>query len=617
MPYDLFVSYSRKDNLQGWVTDLIAQITCDYRRFAGEDLRCFFDLAEICAMDDWRNRILAGLRESNILLLVLSPAYLASPYCEWEVVEFLKYEHSRAVQGQGVAQVYFVEIAGLDSPEFERTAAAWVTRIRQRNHVDLRPWYDDGAHALQRADVRTRLDDLERSLGDRLSRLRQIANAPGNLPAHNPRFVGREVEMERLHKAAGLGQYGVLTAVHGVGGLGKTALAIQYAYGYADFYPGGRWIIGCAGRRSLASAVRSLDSDLGIEFSDEEKLDDARAARRVLAVLEQRAEQGAAARAGESHPPEPRALLVLDNVDDPALLQPPHTDLLSGRKWLHVLSTTRLDPERIGCDDQRYCHVPVDELPPGDALRLIESYQPEGRFADEEQRAAAGQIVRLLGGFTLAVEVVAVHLRERRGRLACAALLDRLRREGVDAVARQTTTAVGHVEKLMSATLAPTFEILNSAELCAATVAALLPPDCVPLPWIRAVVGKRHPELAVDAEPGYDDPWLTLVNHLIGLRFWQVLEWADGDRTPRILSRPSARSGRCQAVCAGQSAGHRGQLGGSRQDAGRLPEGGMAELELSLGNPTPVRICRSSTGGSRAGGSLVCGLCRHQPQEFG
>ncbi len=534
MPYDLFVSYSRKDNQHGRVSELIAQIESDYRQFAGEDLRCFFDLSEINAMDDWRNRILAGLRESNILLLVLSPAYLASPYCEWEIVEFLKYENSRAVQGQGVAQVYFVEIPGLDAPGFEQQATAWVTGVRQRNHVDLRPWYDEGTDALKRADVRKRLDDLECSLSERLSSLRRIVNAPGNLPAHNRRFVGREVEMERLHKAAGLGQFGVLTAVHGVGGLGKTALAIQYAYAYGDFYPGGRWMIGCAGRPSLASAVRSLDGELGIQFSDEEKLDETRAAKRVLAVLQDLAERNAAVRAGERNPPAPRTLLIFDNVDDAALLQPPHTDLLSGRKWLHVLATTRLDPDKIGAGSERHCHLPVDELPEEDALRLIESYQPEGRFADEAERKAAREIVRLLQGFTLAVEVVAVHLGERRGRLTCADLLKRLRREGIDVVARQTTGAVSHMEKLMSATLAPTLEMLTAAELLAVTAASHFPPDSVPLPWLRTVVAETYPELDIDAEPGYDDPWLTVVNHLVGLRLLQVVEWADDGRMPRI-----------------------------------------------------------------------------------
>ena len=206
-----------------------------------------------------------------------------------------------------MAPIYFVTIPGLDEPGFEQRAAAWFARVRRRQHFDLRPWFAAGRQALENQDVRTRLEDLERSLHTRLSRLRRIASAPGNLPAHNPRFVGRETEMRVLHEAAGLGQLGVISAVYGIGGLGKTALAIQYAFAYADFYPGGRWLIGCASMPGLAAAIRTLDSDLGVEFTDAEKLDDTRAARRILETLHERAERGATARAGEPNPPPPRA----------------------------------------------------------------------------------------------------------------------------------------------------------------------------------------------------------------------------------------------------------------------------------------------------------------------
>ena len=37
-----------------------------------------------------------------------------------------------------------------------------------------------------------------------------------------------------------------------------------------------------------------------------------------------------------------------------------------------------------------------------------------------------------------------------------------------------------------------------------------------------------------DAEPGYDNPWLDVVNHLIGLRLLQVIGWSGDDRTPRL-----------------------------------------------------------------------------------
>ena len=334
-----------------------------------------------------------------------------------------------------------------------------------------------------------------------------------------------------------MGQLGVISAVHGIGGLGKTALAIQYAYAYADFYPGGRWLVGCAGLPGLAAAIRTLDVDLGVEFTDAEKLDDTRAAKRILQTLHERAERGAAERAGEPNPPGPRTLLILDNIDDARLLQPPHTDLLSGSSWLHVLATTRLGPEQLSPDDARHRLLPVDELPEDDALRLIASYQPQGRFASDDERAAAREIVTLLQGFTLAVEVVAVHLAERGGRLTCAALRDRLKAEGLtglENVAGKTTRGIPHVERLVTVTLAPTLATLSPPESLVLTLAALLPPDHVPLPWLRAVAAATFPDLGQDAPPGYDDPWLSLVNHLISLRLLQVVELAADGRTPRL-----------------------------------------------------------------------------------
>jgi NB-ARC domain len=92
--------------------------------------------------------------------------------------------------------------------------------------------------------------------------------------------------------------------IHGVGGMGKTALAQAFAYQEADAFPGGCWLLRCEGRERLLTVFRTLVTELEIELTDEEKLDDARAVRRVFDVLRARGP----------------ALFVLDNVDHPALL---------------------------------------------------------------------------------------------------------------------------------------------------------------------------------------------------------------------------------------------------------------------------------------------------------
>jgi hypothetical protein len=74
----------------------------------------------------------------------------------------------------------------------------------------------------------------------------------------------------------------------------------------------------------------------------------------------------------------------------------------------------------------------VDELPLEEALALMETYQLTGRFRTELERAAAREIVRLLGGFTLAVESAALHLGNFANDVTCAEFLTRLKREGLE-----------------------------------------------------------------------------------------------------------------------------------------------------------------------------------------
>jgi hypothetical protein len=61
----------------------------------------------------------------------------------------------------------------------------------------------------------------------------------------NPGFVGRSDELTRLRKSLqGAGDIvqavGIIpTGLTGMGGIGKTQLAVEYVYRYRDYYPGG------------------------------------------------------------------------------------------------------------------------------------------------------------------------------------------------------------------------------------------------------------------------------------------------------------------------------------------------------------------------------------------
>jgi TIR domain/NB-ARC domain len=514
MPYDLFVSYSRRDNQSGRVTELVARIQADFEAFAGRPLTPFFDASEIRGMEDWRHRILQGLRESRVLLACLSPKYLDSAYCEWEFNEFLKHEVGLLRAGEGVAPVYLVEVPGWNDTDFERRCAGWVTELRRRQHFDLRAWLEHGDAAL-RADcaLRDEMRKLNVQLHERIRIGDRVVQSPGNVDAHNPHFIGRVSDLRRLREAVALGRVGVLTAVHGLGGIGKTAVAIEYAHAFAHEYGGGRWQVRCEGQTNLRAAITGLAPSLGVELSADERHDLDRRFDRVIRALREYA---------DARPPR-RCLLILDNVDQPALLEPAQTERLAAAEWLHVIVTTRLGEADLSGGRQDRAFLPVDELPDADALALLESFQPNGRFRDGGERDAASEIVRLLDGFTLAVESAAVFLGQFAD-VTCADFLARLKREGleaVDAAALESSAGVRHGEKRLLATLQPTWERLGEPEKLTLSYAALLPPDHLVLPWIRPLVAQTFSKIGKDAEPGYPDAWTNLIQRLFGLRLLQ------------------------------------------------------------------------------------------------
>ena len=112
--FDLFISYSRHDNRQGHISELVAHIQKEYRDFTGgEELRVFFDKGELVPIDDWQQNTLEGIRSSRLLLACLSPNYLESEYCSWEVNEYLRHGAARGSLAESFGPIYFVEIPAL------------------------------------------------------------------------------------------------------------------------------------------------------------------------------------------------------------------------------------------------------------------------------------------------------------------------------------------------------------------------------------------------------------------------------------------------------------------------------------------------------------------------
>ncbi|MBB4980371.1 regulator [Streptomyces nymphaeiformis] len=202
----------------------------------------------------------------------------------------------------------------------------------------------------------------------------------GHLPDENPGFVGRRTELERI--SAALAEHRLVT-VTGVGGVGKTRLALRAAHLAADAHPDGAWW----------TDLGQLDGDrlLVALVADSVDLADHTPGMATTGLCHRLADD--------------RLLLVLDSCEHLAescarLV----TELLAAAPGLTVLATSR---RPLGVPGERV--VALDPLPPAgrDALELLR------RAAGEDFPAAgpAGEICVRLEGIPLALELAAAQIR--------------------------------------------------------------------------------------------------------------------------------------------------------------------------------------------------------------
>ena len=162
-----------------------------------------------------------------------------------------------------------------------------------------------------------------------------------------PNFTGRREDLAALDRALWSGKTAVITqaAVQGLGGVGKSTLAIQYAFENRERYAGAWWL----GADTQAGIVDGLVA-LGAIFIPglAEAKDRAEAARAALKFI---------ADGGFEKP----WLLLYDNVEQPKAL-----DGLLPRAGAQVLITTRF-PDWKG----RAAAVPLGVFAPDEAVQFL------------------------------------------------------------------------------------------------------------------------------------------------------------------------------------------------------------------------------------------------------
>ena len=220
---------------------------------------------------------------------------------------------------------------------------------------------------------------LPQTLLDRLHRAMGSGPLVANLPPRNPTFTGREELLDRLHASLHPGQAAAVVqaqaqALHGLGGVGKTQLALEYAHAHTGEYDLIWWVV-AEQPATIPGQLVALAHRLGIPEATDQ-------AETIAVLYDELRGRG-------------RWLLVLDNAEDPADLRPwwPPD---SGR----VLVTSR-NPAWGGLA----AVIALDVLPRGEAVAFLRR-----RLGRDDP--AFDALAAALGDLPLALEQAAAYLDE-------------------------------------------------------------------------------------------------------------------------------------------------------------------------------------------------------------
>jgi hypothetical protein len=280
------------------------------------------------------------------------------------------------------------------------------------------------------------------------------------LPARNAGFIGRDDLLVTLRERLQARARAVIQALHGMGGVGKTQLAIEFAHRFADSYDLIWWIdseqalLIADQFAALGSALGCVPAGVGVEV--------ARTA--VLNDLRQR----------------PGWLLIFDNVEQPADI----ADWLPDSATGHVLITTRA----TGWHETAAAPIEVDIFARAESVTLLRERVPWLTEADAQ--ALAGQ----LGDLPLAITQAASYLAD--SRMPATEYLGLLKTRAARLLSEGTPASY---PRSLAGAIQLTMERLtarNPAAAALAEICSFFAPEPIPLTLFPATAGQLAGPLA-------------------------------------------------------------------------------------------------------------------------
>ena len=230
--------------------------------------------------------------------------------------------------------------------------------------------------------------------------LKTLDARPNNLPAQTTPFIGREHEIRAIKEQLSIAKVRLLT-LSGVGGTGKTRLALQAAADMVDEFEHGVFFVPLAALRDPALMLQTIAQAFDVREV---------AGRQLKEQL-------------KDHLRGKQMLLVLDNFEQVIDAAPLLTELLSAAPGLKVLVTSREVLRLSGETDYPVPPLSLPDLRRLPPLNRLTQYEAVALFIERavavkpaftvtnENAAAVAEICYRLDGLPLAIELAAARVR--------------------------------------------------------------------------------------------------------------------------------------------------------------------------------------------------------------
>ena len=328
----------------------------------------------------------------------------------------------------------------------------------------------------------------------------QLPRGLWGVPRRITGFAGREAAIEELHRRLSEGGAAGLTQqIAGMGGVGKTSVAIEYAHRFEEAYSAVLWF----NAADLSGAFGELGREFRTPGWDAELEEDRR--RGALRWLVE------GARAAEERP----WLLIYDNVTDRETVEAHVPPSFAGRVLYTARENDLLPPDSV---------VELDMLTEAEALDLFRK-ATGAALEDPAEMAAAQELAGELGRLPLALAQAAAYISSRNLKSSFVEYLAAYKKRRLSLLDRKR---VPSYKETVATTWVINFEHIEKAAPATAELlrcCALLAPDGIPAELFLDHAYCYHEPLQARLDAIEDElDWKELLEPAARLGLWRISE---------------------------------------------------------------------------------------------